>query len=253
MMMKRIEFGMKKALKYRADMISWFLADLSLYFSNFFLYFMLVRGKSEFLGMSSREMLIYISTYTLTNNLFAIFYSESVSAYSSAVEDGEIAYNLLYPLSLDKTFDLFNFNFSAFLMTPFLLGLNIILIMGETYNIFNTIAYYFYLMFAALCMKYIFSFIHSLKMLRLKTESLSGVIYSMLSIGEKPAHIFEAKLKSFLTFIFPAFIMSYIPFSLLKGNLISTQNIIFLILPLIWYLLYRFIIFIGKHIFQCDF
>lgn len=253
MILEYIKYGINKSTNYKANLISWFIADVSLYFSNFFSYYLLTLNTNYLFGMKSTELLLYISTYTLTNNIFSIFFAESISDYSEKIESGEIAYNILYPINVQTSCNLFNFNFAACLSTIFLFGINIYLLTNTSFSIINIIIYYLYIILSVLCLKHLFYSIQSIKFFRIKSDSLSGLIFSILSIGEKPDKIFTKKVKGFLTFIIPAFIMSAIPYSFLKLKTFDIYSLIYIMLPIIWFILNKLIFNIGKNTYQCDF
>ena len=72
-------------------------------------------------------MLLYISTFSLVNNLYSIFFAESASAFGLAVLQGRFDFYLIKPRGLVKNFIYTNINAPAFCATPFLVFMNMTL------------------------------------------------------------------------------------------------------------------------------
>ena len=74
-----LKYGILKGIRYRANLFSWIIADISLYSSVALVYLMLFTKTENMGGYSFLQMALYISTYFMINNLYAVFFSEATS------------------------------------------------------------------------------------------------------------------------------------------------------------------------------
>ncbi len=102
MLIESLKYSIKRAIQYRANLISWFIADLALYTATFLGYYLLTRKISVFGDYSANEILLYISCYFLINNFYAILFAEAVDRFGRNVVMGYFDYDLLKPQSLIK-------------------------------------------------------------------------------------------------------------------------------------------------------
>lgn len=202
-------FGIKKAIQYRINLISWILADLSLYTATFVSYYFLTLQINVFGDYSSQQMLLYISTFFLVNNLYAIFFSEAVSVFGSSILSGYFQYYLLMPRDTMVTVILKNMNIPAAVVTPFLWLLNIQCL--KINGIVGTPIYYISIVTGTLVMGLLMFSIFTLALFNIRAESLSLVIQQILTTAEKPDSVFPKIVRNFLTYLLPIFLLSALP------------------------------------------
>lgn len=238
MIKEYIIFNFKKSLKYKTNLLSWFIADISLYFSVFFTYSILLNENNLYFGMTKDKVLLYVSTYTLSNNIFAIFFSEGVSTYANSLENGDIIYDLLAPLEVIKVNELFNLNVPAILISPLLFIINIKLVYINNLLTIYIFIYYISMFLSAICLKYIFLSIYNFKMLRIRTDSIGSLVVNLLEFAEKPRKVFPDEVGKIFTFLIPIFAMSYIPYELLVSRKLI-WFIILIILNILWFVIFE--------------
>ena len=146
-----IQFGIRKGLRYKVNTYSWFLADLALYASVILMYFLISTTFTSFGAYTKTEMGLYISTYFIINNLFAVLFSEAVSEYGASILNGSFSYYQLTPVGPLRSLILLNFNFAAMLSTPALLAMNIYFVVQLFTTPVQVILYYLGVLF---CMWY---------------------------------------------------------------------------------------------------
>lgn len=232
-----ILYSIKKAFTYRANLIAWFLADISLVSSSVMTYYLLTLSISNFGGYSSKEMIIYITTFFVVNNIFAIFFAEGISHFVSSILNGTYEYIMLLPKSRILAPIYKKINFPPLLMTPLLLIFNFILI--DDYLWTNILLYYLSIIFSAMTMGLLFYLIYSLSLMNLRIEFLNEIIMQLLSLGERPDTIFPRFFRNFLTYFLPVFMFSAIPTKILIGNLPLFSLIIIIIIFILYLLLLK--------------
>lgn len=213
-----IRYGVKKGIRYRANLFSWILADLSLYASVSAVYLILFTKVDSMGGYNFSEIGLYISTYFVINNLFAVFFSEAVSAYSDMVLNGKYLYLQMMPLGVVRTTIMLEFNFSAFVSTPFLLAVNFIFIIKCQVMYSRLVLYYLLLVCACGVMQFLFFCIYSLLLYGIRSSSLSGAALQIFTIAEKPDTIFSEKVRKIFTYCIPAFMLSAVETRILLGR-----------------------------------
>lgn len=212
-----ISYGVKKGIRYRANLYSWFLADIVLYFSVIVTYLMIFSMKRSIGGYNFEELAVYISTYFLINNLFAVFFSEGVSEYAQIILDGKYIYYQTMPLGVIKTSIMLNFNFPAMLSSPFLLGFNIFYVSKIHVSFIKIIMYYFMIACSVMGMLLLFLNIYSLLLYKIRSLGLSNAVSQILTIAEKPDTVFQADIRKIFTYMIPAFMFSAIPARFILG------------------------------------
>lgn len=229
------KFGSLKALRYKADTISWFFADLALYGSLFLTYLLLMQRFDNINAYSRVQMLLYISTYSLINNFFAVFFSEATSAYGDKIISGEIFHYMLMPFSPTRVILLFNFNLKALISTPFLISVNIFLIRLNEAAPYLKMLYYLSILFASFCMYAFFTLLNTFLFYGIRIESLQGVIVQLFSIAEKPDSIFSPFFRNIFIYLIPAFLFSAVPASIIIKQRFSFEVLYLFAAPVpIW-------------------
>ncbi|MEG6612082.1 ABC-2 family transporter protein [Pseudoclostridium thermosuccinogenes] len=241
MLTASIIFGVRKALRYRINLISWFIADFSLYSSIIVLYELLFARFSDLGGFDKTQMGMYISTYFLVNNIFAIFFSEAVSIYGDSITNGNYVYYLLNPYGTVRSIISLNFNFAPLLSTPFLLVINIYFMSKFELRLFNVLIYYLGIISAVFIMTFFMLLLYSLLLFGIRLGTVSAGISQLFSIAEKPNTTFNVKVRRFFTYIIPAFMFSAVPSSIIIGNPDKNEIIALFVLPLAFYLLFKIV------------
>lgn len=241
-----IKYGILKGLRYRINTVSWFLADVSLYSSTILMYVLLSSAYSSFGTYTKLEMGVYISTYFLVNNIFAIFFSEAVSAYEVSILNGTYAYFQLTPSGILKSFILLNFNFPALLSFPALLAINIFFLHSFSPSLVYISLYYISVLFACGVMFFLFQSISALMLVGIRTSALQSAIGQLFSIAEKPDTLFHPAFKKVFTFAVPAFMFSAVPTRIILGTCAIPEIAALFAGPFIWGAIYLLISSIGN-------
>lgn len=245
-----IKFGIKKGLRYKANTYSWFLADVSLYMSLIFMYVLLSSAFDSFASYSKKELGLYISTYFIINNLFAVLFSQAVSAYNSCVLDGTFSYYQLTPIGPLNSLVLLNFNFPALLSTPFLLAINIYFVVQLVTFPVRIFLYYLGVIFACGTMFFVFQSISALLLFGLRSSAINSAMTQLFSIAEKPDAVFHPTFRKIFTFVIPAFVFSAIPSKVIFGT-ISVMEMLYLFLsPVFFFCVYQVLESVGCRFYQ---
>lgn len=241
-----IKYGILKGLRYRINTVSWFLADVSLYTSIILMYVLLSSTYSSFGTYTKAELGLYISTYFLVNNIFAVFFSEAINAYENSILDGTYAYFQLSPAGILKSFVLLNFNFPALLSTPVLLAVNIYFVRFFSLAPVAVLLYYLSVLFACGILFFLFQSIAALLLLGIRTSALQSAIMQLFSIAEKPDTVFHPAFKKVFTFAVPAFMFSAVPTKILLGTYTIAELAALFVEPFIWAAIYRLVSYVGN-------
>lgn len=239
-----IKYGINKGLKYRINTISWFIADIALYFSVIILYLLLFTTFSNFGGYTKSEIAVYISTYFMINNIFAVLFSEAVSEYGESVLNGSFLYYELTPCGPLKSLILLNFNYPALLSTPFLLAFNIISIAKFRPKIGFVLLYYVGICLAVSTMLFVFQLIYSMLLFGIRSQAISSSVTQLFAIAEKPDKIFNPTFRKIFTYCIPAFIFSAVPSRIIFGDANIYEIFYLFICPIVFMTLY----IIAEHI-----
>lgn len=245
-----IKYGIRKGLRYKVNTYSWFLADIALYTSLIVMYILLSSAFDSFGAYSKTEMGLYISTYFLVNNLFAVFFSEAVSAYSDCILDGTFSYYQLTPTGPLPSLILLNFNFPALLSTPFLLAINIYFVAQLAVSAGQVVLYYLGILFACAAMLFVFQTISTLSLFGVRSSAIHSAITQLFSIAEKPDAVFHPAFRKAFTFVIPAFLFSAVPSKILYGTITTPEMVYLFLSPLCFFLAYRILESIGCRYYQ---
>lgn len=241
-----IKYGVLKGMRYRMNTICWFLADVSLYASTIIMYAMLASVYDNFGSYTKKEMLFYLSTYFLVNNIYAIFFSEASSAYADSILNGTYAYYQLSPRGVLKSLILLNFNFPAFLSFPSLLVFNIYCMGFFQISAWKVIMYYTSILFSCAIMLFLFQSLLSLLLFGIRSFSLQSIVVQFFSLAEKPDTLFHPAFRKIFTYLLPAFMLSAVPTRILLGTGNSTEMIALFFGPFILGLVFAWLSHIGN-------
>ena len=240
-----VKYGMLKGLRYKANTFSWFLADIALYSSIIVMYLFLSSAFDSFGVYSKRELGLYISTYFMVNNLFAVFFSEAVSQYGKSVLDGSFSYYQLTPPGALRSHILLNFNFPAMLSTPFLFIMNIYFVAKLFSSPIQILFYYLGVFSACATMLFVFQSITALLLFGIRSSAIGSCITQLFSIAEKPDTVFQPTFRKIFTFVIPAFVFSAVPSRIILGTISAFEAFYLCLSPLIFYALFRMLERIG--------
>ncbi|QSX06473.1 ABC-2 family transporter protein [Sedimentibacter sp. zth1] len=248
MIKESLVYAFKKSTMYRANMISWFLADLALYISTFLCYFILGKSVSNFGGYSANEILLYISCFFLVNNIYAIFFSESVSKYGGSIINGLLDYELLKPKSLVVNFIIKNINFAPALSTPLLMILNYYCLKLCNANI--SIIYILSIICGSLTMGIMFFIVYSIALFGIRAEAISNIVVQLLTIGEKPDSVFPKAIQNLLLYVIPVFLFSALPTRIALCKIDSLNLLWIFLAPVIYIFILKVIMSLGLKKYQ---
>ena len=248
MIIESIRFSIKKAIQYRANLISWFLADLALYTATFLGYFLLTQKIVNFGDYSGKEILLYITCFFLVNNIYAIIFAEAVSRFGQSVLTGYFDFDLLKPQPIIKYIVLKNLNFPATMSTPFLIVLNVYCL--HLCEIKLTIPYVISIFSAAILMGLLFFIVYSLTLFNLRSEAISGIVLQLLSVAEKPDTVFPKNVRNLLIYVIPIFLFSAIPARIVLNKSSAFEKVWCYLAPVLYYLVLKIIMHQGLRKYQ---
>ena len=243
-----VKYSIKKAIQYRANLISWFIADLAMYTATFLGYYFLTQKISVFGDYSANEVLLYISCYFLINNFFAILFSESVSRFGHNVLAGYFDYDILKPQPLIKYYVLKHLNLPAVCATPFLIGLNLYCL--KLCNTTVTIQYVISVFCGVMAMGFVFFIVYSLALFGIRSEGISAVCIQLLSIGEKPDTVFPRIVRNVLIYGIPIFLFSAVPTRIALNKLEFMEMVWMFVSPVFYYAVLKILLRQGMKKYQ---
>lgn len=250
MIRESLIYAFKKSTAYRANMISWFLADIALYASGFLSYFLLNKTVNNFGGYTSNEILLYISCFFLVNNLYAIFFAETASVFGEEIISGFLDYDILKPGSLILNLVIKNINFAPILSTPLLVILNLYCIKLVDTNV--SVIYIISIISGMLTMGMIFLIVYSFMLFGIRSEALSPIILQLLTIGEKPDTVFPKMIKNFFIYLIPVFLFSAIPTKIALNKINNIEIIWSFLIPFLYAFILKIIINKGLKKYQSE-
>lgn len=241
-------FSAKKSLQYKANFISWILADISLYSSVFLGYYLLSLTIGLFGDYTRYEMLFYISCSFLVNNIYAIFFSEGIGHFSENIINGNLDFVLIKPISVIKFYIFKNLNVPAMAITPFLILLNgycMFLCNGQV-----TLYYIGSILLGSFTMGMMFFILISFMLFGLRSEELSSVLLQLISISEKPDTVFPKTIRNFFIYIVPVFLFSAIPTRIALNKNSTFQIYWSFIIPIIYFVIFKVLLKFGMKKYQ---
>ncbi len=248
MIIESIKFSIKRSIQYRANLISWFLADLSLYTATFLSYYFLTKKITDFGGYSSGEVLVYITSYFLINNIYATIFAEGISRFGQNVINGYFEYDLLKPRSLIKYIIIRNLNFPALISTPYLIALNIYC--KSLCGVNLSVQYIASIICSSISMGLLFLIIYSFTLWGLRSEAISGIILQLLTVAEKPDTVFPKIIRNLLIYVIPIFLFSAIPTRIVLNRASILESTWCYLAPILYYLILRIILWKGLKKYQ---
>lgn len=235
-----LKYGVQKGLRYRANTISWFIADLALYSSTALMYLLLFSAFDNIGSYTRLELGLYISTYFLVNNLYSVFFAEAVSNYSESIYNGSYIFYQLNPIGVFQSMVLSNFNFPALLSTPYLISLNVYLLSRfPTIHWNQVIIYYASVVLASIIMLFSFLLLSTLLLYGIRSGAIESSISQLFAMAEKPDTAFHPTIKRIFTYIFPAFMFSAVPTQIILSDSLAIETLYLWGLPVLLYILYR--------------
>lgn len=233
------KLGVVKGFRYRGNVYSWVLADFSLYATLFLSYFLLFNQSETIGGYSLLQFQIYLSTYTIINNLFAVFFGEAISSYCQSIIDGTMYQHLLIPKQQYFSHVVLNFNVLPLISTPLLVIYNIILITQLAVPFRFILLYVIAIICATITMNMVFLTISTFIFLGWRVEGIQSIMVQLFSIAEKPETFFPSALRSIFVYIIPAFLFSAVPAKILIEAAITQQTLWLFITPILFIVIYR--------------
>lgn len=240
LVIESLKFSIKKAIQYPANLISWFLADISLYSADFFAYYLLAKKIGVFGDYSSKEVLLYITCFFLVNNIYAIIFAQAVSRFGDSVLTGYFDYDLLKPKPIIKYLVLKNINLPAACSTPLLVVLNIYCL--KICNVKLSLRYVISIFSGAMVMGFIFFIVYSLTLFNVRSEAISSITMQLLILGEKPDTIFPKLIRNTFIYGIPIFLFSALPTRIALNKISSIELSWIFISPLFYYLILKILL-----------
>lgn len=240
LVIESLKFSIKKAIQYPANLISWFLADISLYSADFFAYYLLAKKVGVFGDYSSKEVLLYITCFFLVNNIYAIIFAQAVSRFGESVLTGYFDYDLLMPRSIIKCLILKNINLPAACSTPLLVVLNIYCL--KICNVRLSVQYVIAIFSGAMVMGFIFFIVYSLTLFSVRSEAISSITMQLLVIGEKPDTVFPKLIRNTFIYGIPIFLFSALPTRIALNKSNSIEFAWTFIAPFLYYVILKILL-----------
>ncbi|WP_061994381.1 ABC-2 family transporter protein [Clostridium sp. ATCC 25772] len=232
-------YAAQRSRKYPINLISWVLADFSMYFSMFLGYLLMSTSLNSYGTYSSKEMLLYLSCYYVVNNLFAVFFTQGLDIFCDEIWSGLFVYALLSPVTNLKYYLYRNINIPALLSTIPLFIVNLICL--KNCNVRISLFYIVSIILSTISMVLIFAIIFSLQLYGIHSFALSSIIVQFLSLAEKPDTIFSNRVRYILTFIIPVFIMSAIPCRIALNKYNNIYVFIIILVPIMLMIIFFYV------------
>lgn len=234
-----IVFSVQKTIKYPANAISWFLADISMYSSSIFVFYILGFNLFEFGGYNNHQIMLYLANAFLINNLFAVFFSEGIDSLSSEIWNGKLFYSLLKPKALYLYYISRNINLKSFLSTPFLAVFWIYSIHQCSISI--TMEAILSIIIGTIVMGLLFLLLTNANFLGFRSDSLSPIMIQLLTLRERPDKVFQHGLRNIFIYLIPIFLTSALPTQIQLGIADVYEKVWFLLAPLVLFIIYQLI------------
>lgn len=232
------QFAWKKAISYKANLISWFLADLGMYLSTILLYVLLGTSIFNFSGYSNSQMLLYISNSFIINNIFSIFFSESIDYMAFDVWNGKMYYSLLKPRQVAFYYFLRNINLKSLFITPVLIAFNIYCfgMNGIRIDFLKILI----IVLSAYSMGIMFLFTVCLDFIGLKSEAINPIMVELLDLRDKPDKMLKKSVRNIFVYLLPIYLTSAIPTKIMIGSFTLIEVIYFFTFPFIGTIIFCF-------------
>ena len=236
-------YSLKKALLYRANLISWIIADMSLYLATFLTYYLIIQSVNTIGDYHNNEILLFVSSFLLVNNIFAIFFSDAVSTFLENILNGKFYGIMLRPRHVILDSVLSNLNFPPLFTTPLLIAITVFCL-NNTYSNFSLI-YILLIICGALTMGLMFFLVFSLALRGIRVNLIAGIIFQIIQISERPDTVLPNRIRSFFVFVIPIYMFSAVPTRYVLGRATNYEIIWAFAVPIVLCLLLQFSIVQG--------
>ncbi|MCL2321866.1 MAG: ABC transporter permease [Oscillospiraceae bacterium] len=237
-----VKMSYKRMKLYRINIISWVIADISLYASIIFMYIILVNKVKVIGDYRGNEILLFVSCYLLINNIFAIC-ANSVTAYCRNIIDGKFNHDLLRPKNPIIYIILKNINLAPLLTTLLLVVFNLYCIRINEAQI--SLLYFVSVVIGAITMMLLYLILYTFALFKLKIDSVDRVLYQIVAISEMPDTIFPKTIRNILIYAIPVYLFSSIPARISLGKSTLIEEIWTFVAPVLLFLILRWIYKIG--------
>lgn len=243
MIIESFMFSIKKATQYRANVISWILADISLYLATFLTYYFLMLSVDTIGDYYNFEILLYISSFLLVNNIFAVLFSDATSEFLNSILNGRLYILMLRPRHIIANSILSNFNLPPLITTPFLVVSNIFII--NLTGAYFSFIYVAIIISGAITMGLIYFLVFSLALRGFRINLIASILFQVIQISERPDTVFPNRIRNIFIYVIPIFLFSAIPTRFLLGRVTNYEIVWALIAPVILFVLLQISIFQG--------
>lgn len=232
-------YGWRKALRYPANSYSWILADLALYASLFLTYALLFQRFGHLGGYTKEALRVYILTYALVNNFFAIFFAEGLSALGRMIKNGAIYQLMSQPIHPLWSLFARQINMKAFPSFCLIFPLTLRAIFEMKASLGQCLMYFAGVLAAVWTMMFCFLLLQSCLLLGWRLAVVQHLLTQFFSIAEKPDTFFSPQLRRLLTYAVPAFLTSAIPAALILESAWSLPKTYLFVAPVLFYCLWK--------------
>lgn len=237
--LSQVQNDIKANLEYRANAVSWFLADVSLYGVMFFSFLFFTQRVDNLGGYSQNDVMLYVTTFFLCNNIFAVLFSEGVSSMGGLIQYGGLDRILTMPHPPVLLVLLKGFNTPALLATFFLVPLNLYFVGDASAG--RIIAYYVAVAMGSVTLALILLNASCLNFRSIRADSIAGLITLLLSVAERPDSIFPKYVRVFLTYCVPLYLLSAVPVRILTARASWLEWMWILVAPGILLVIFRWL------------
>lgn len=236
-----LRFSYSRTTKYPANLISWFLADMSMYVSTVLMFALIGTSFYDMGGYTSNQFTLFLANSFLINNLFSVLFSEAIDDLSNDIWNGNVAYHMLKPKSLHAVYVSRKLNLKSLLSTPFLIAFwfYAITLNGLELNF----EFLLTIVLASVIMGQIFFILTNFDFIGIHSESFSPISIQLLNIRERPDYAFRGLLRNLFLYVVPIFLTSAIPTAIQLGFVSSFEKAWFYIAVVVLVLLNKTLLY----------
>lgn len=238
-----ISVNFKVMSVYRASLLASFMANIAFFVTNIVFTIILFTNISDVGGWTMYEMLLRAGVgQAMFYGFFSIF-APGLWSIGSNVNSGNIDFHLLLPVNTRFYISLHQLNISQFfpLLAGIVLAVYSFIRAGIQSNIFSILFFAVLVVISVITLYNIFLICVSLELKFVRFSFLQALFFTMTSSVGQPLEIFSGLFKTFIVFIVPIGVLADYPVRWITRGLELWQIIYFLSLPVVTYLLSRWV------------
>jgi ABC-2 type transport system permease protein len=234
-----LKVNIQMSLAYRADTainillnlmwLGWELLSLNIIFSN----------TTTIGGWGFGELIALLGVFRLVNTLMIALIWPNTEKFNQSIRDGSMDYTILQPVN-----SLFLVTFSRITVWRIWdLILAIVLIVvginmtGDITTPFNVLTFILLAISGTMIIYSLWIVLIALTFWFTKFDNNVTILQALLEAGRYPATVYPAWLRVIVTFVIPIAVATTIPLQALRGDLNSSQVLLFIIVSIVSFLI----------------